>query len=45
MAELQEELDDARFFGEWIYGVNSIVDFYNGGWNDYENIRVIANLS
>jgi hypothetical protein len=45
VAELQEELDDARFFGEWIYGVNAIVDFYNGGWNDYENIRVIANLS
>ena len=45
VAELQEELDDARFFGEWVYGVNAIVDFYNGGWNDYENIRVIANLS
>lgn len=45
MPELEEELDDATFLGEWIYGINAIVDFYNGGWNDYEDIRVIAYLS
>ena len=44
IAELEEEFDDAKWLGEWIYGINAIVDFYSGGWNDYENIRIIANL-
>ncbi len=43
--ELNEELDDARFLEQWIYGLKLIVDFYNGGWNDYSDIRIIGYLS
>ena len=43
--ELNEELDDARFFEQWIYGLKLIVDFFNGSWNDYDDIRIIGYLS
>lgn len=43
--ELEDEVDDAVSLGEWIRGINEIVDFYTGGWHDYEDIRLVCYLS
>jgi hypothetical protein len=41
----KESLNDAMWFGKWLYGVNELVDFATGGWYNSDEIRVVCYLS
>ncbi len=41
----KESLNDAMWFGKWLYGINTLVDFATGGWYSPDEIRVVCYLS
>ena len=41
----KESLNDAMWLGEWLYGINKLVDFATGGWYSSEEIRIVCYLS
>lgn len=40
-----ESLNDAMWFGKWLYGINELVDFASGGWYSSDEIRIVVYLS
>ena len=41
----KESLNDAMWLGEWLYGINKLVDFATGGWYSSDEIRIVCYLS
>ena len=41
----KESLNDAMWFGQWLYGINELVDFATGGWHSSDEIRIVCYLS
>ena len=41
----KESLNDAMWFGQWLYGINELVDFATGGWYSSNEIRIVCYLS
>ena len=41
----KESLNDAMWFGHWLYGINELVDFATGGWYSSDEIRIVCYLS
>lgn len=41
----KESLNDAMWFGQWLYGINELVDFATGGWYSSDEIRIVCYLS
>lgn len=45
LPDLEENLQDVELLGNWINGINMIVDFLTCSWNDLEDIRIISYIS
>lgn len=41
----KESLNNAMWFGQWLYGINELVDFATGGWYSSAEIRIVCYLS